>query len=591
MFAFAVVAQFFVVASFAASAIDYSHDYCQIKFETGSPAADNVVEPGQNFSASFLVYNGSPSVNGSSQELWPSASGAAPASTRFKLVPWNGSSYDTTWSAGNEANVAPYTAELYGGTNSGYGYVIGRLNNVDARTGLGNGSYKAPAAEGTYPFKFRLKQAGGSWHPTAICSVNIQVKKAATTQPPSGPRTNPHVCNKPYPALLKSGDRNNVAGRTDQCVTALQYALQSASQNYSAPALTGVIDAATVQYIKYFQGFFGLAQTGQLDSKGMDDITKVFGPFKSGSTTQPPDTRSPNPYVCNKAYPTISLGYRDKVGRSDQCVSAVQYNLKAALSTLQVNGVVDSTTERAIKNFQAFLKLPVTGVLPPDQVELVGKALGAFKTSTTSTTRKLHIVIAGANYTDQVTFDRASSSAAGQIISTPPYSTRKDVIVIHKVRLERPVTCAADPANPGRAVSCDPANVASQLSAAGVTADKVVTLWGDAPSAGAFGVAMINGKYATASSATAALHELSHLMGLWDEYAYSGTSGSQRATANCKDDSPNPFWQPTDQQFNTCMYGNWRRGSQSNIMNIYGASTFSPPAVRVINSTIDNYVK
>lgn len=613
LLALAAIVPFSLIAAFAATPVDYSRDNCSIIFATGSPAADGVLKPGETFGASFSVYNGSPIVNGSSQELWPSASGPTPTDKRYKLVPSTGSNYDTTWTAGNPANVTPYTAELYGGANSSFGYLIGNVAGNDARTGLGNGTgYKAPATPGTYTFKFQLKQAGGSWHPTAICSKNLQVKNA-DPQPPVV-RANPYICNKPYPAVMKLGVADSSAGRSDKCATAVQYALQASDPNLRVPALTGTIDASTVSIINNYKRFFGGANAtpnGQLTAAELDPFQTVFGAFKTstpggGGGGGGGGGRGANPYVCNKPYPTVKSGYKNKAdGRKDDCVSGVQYNLQAAVPSLQVTGTADAPTVAAIKNFQTFFKATADGVLTPAQVEGLATVFGPYKTDGTGggnsggsggsggggggSGKKLDIAIAGANFAGG-SFDGTAKGMIQAIIGTAPYSTYKNDIAFHVVNVGG-ITCAPyGSTGDGRDVHCDYDQVAKVLAAKGVPYDKVLvvnnnTAWGG--TAGGIG-----GQFATANlHPFIALHEFSHLMNLHDEYVYPGASYSPNtATYNCKDGKENKYWTSSDPQINGCTSSTWSRGSDINIMTTANASGFSAPAMRVLEETIKSYL-
>jgi len=208
---------------------------------------------------------------------------------------------------------------------------------------------------------------------------------------------NPYACNKPYPAL-SNGYTNTTGGRTDKCVSAVQYNLQKGAwSNAAAVKVTGTVDATTVTAIKSFQSANRLPVTGSLTAEQVTKVSEVYGAYadeRATIGTPAPPSRN-NPYICDKPYPAIDKSISDNSGgRGDKCVSAMQFDLQPLVagssgglagSSLKITGKVDTATTAAIQTYQGKYGYPKTGTLTSSELARLEVLLGAFaKTITPS---------------------------------------------------------------------------------------------------------------------------------------------------------------------------------------------------------------
>lgn len=263
------------------------------------------------------------------------------------------------------------------------------------------------------------------------------------------------------------------------------------------------------------------AMSNTAEAKRCAESKNPTSSSQSQSQTQQQEA-GPNPHTCVSPYPTLKRNDKNKsADRKDECVSAVQYNLKKGANDVAVTGTVDDKTVSAIQNFQKFFQLPVTGTLTPQQVESIATIWGPYATAEeeeeaeteVSGEGKLDVVFMG----DGVSDDAVSSAASrfgSALLAFPPYSQYKDRIAIHTIT-ERPScnnTQVDSVAGPFTSVSC---NVAQTATASGVPTDKVVVISSSVGREHAGGSSM---SISLSTSNTTFLHEMGHVMGLADEY-------------------------------------------------------------------------
>ena len=142
---------------------------------------------------------------------------------------------------------------------------------------------------------------------------------------------------------------------------------------------------------------------------------------------------------------------------------------------------------------------------------------------------------------------------------------------------------------------CNFTRIQQLIAAQNIYYNKVIIVLNNIPT---FGLTWdINGEFAIVGLEIApevALHEMSHELGLMDEYTYAGLDISDSYVGvNCYVKAPpNPVWAnkvPLNQYYKGCMLARWYRPSQHSIMTCDHYEYYNSISLDVINSTLDGY--
>lgn len=114
--------------------------------------------------------------------------------------------------------------------------------------------------------------------------------------------TNPYTCNKPYPSIIKMGTRNTTNGRTDKCVSAMQYAFNVAAGQ--SLTVDGVVGALTVNAIRNYQRLFKQPVTGEMTAAQIEVLNTLLQ-MSSTSTTSASGSNS-NAAIVEIAYQELN---------------------------------------------------------------------------------------------------------------------------------------------------------------------------------------------------------------------------------------------------------------------------------------------
>ncbi|MBP1578032.1 MAG: peptidoglycan-binding protein [Oscillospiraceae bacterium] len=156
--------------------------------------------------------------------------------------------------------------------------------------------------------------------------------------------------------------KQGAAGRD---VNILQQELNRIAQNYPAiPRITnarGVYDLETQRAVEKFQEIFSLPVTGEVDKATWYKIKRYFVGVKRLSELT---SEGLTPSEAALDYPSqLSRGSRGEGVRTIQYYLNVIAYFNPSLNTLPMDGDFGSATENAVKEFQRFYGLPVTGVV------------------------------------------------------------------------------------------------------------------------------------------------------------------------------------------------------------------------------------
>lgn len=166
----------------------------------------------------------------------------------------------------------------------------------------------------------------------------------------------------PYESFPGYTLMRGMAGRE---INILQQELNRIAQNYPAISrienVNGAFDGPTEQAVRDFQSIFDLPATGQVDKATWYKIKRYFTAVKQLGEL---DSEG---LTFNEA----ALGYPERLerGSSGAGVSAVQYLLAViayfnpSLEQVKVDGEFGASTENAVKAFQRFYGLEVSGVV------------------------------------------------------------------------------------------------------------------------------------------------------------------------------------------------------------------------------------
>lgn len=165
--------------------------------------------------------------------------------------------------------------------------------------------------------------------------------------------------NESYPGRpLKIGDSGND-------VRIIQNQLNSISKNY--PAInyivmpSGVFDTVTENAVKKFQEIFFLPITGQVDKATWYKIKRYFIGVRRLTEL--------NSIGITVEEANLPFETELKIGDSGQSVTALQYYLNVIayfngnLNSLPIDSVFGEQTNNAVKVFQQYFSLPVTGIV------------------------------------------------------------------------------------------------------------------------------------------------------------------------------------------------------------------------------------
>ncbi len=154
-------------------------------------------------------------------------------------------------------------------------------------------------------------------------------------------------------------------GIANREVNILQQELNRIAQNYPAISridnVNGVFDEATERAVRDFQSVFDLPVTGQVDKATWYAIKRYFTAVKRLSELNSEGL----------SYTEAALEYPERLetGSQGAGVSALQYLLSVIayfnpdLNTVSIDGDFGSSTENAVKEFQRFYGLEVSGVV------------------------------------------------------------------------------------------------------------------------------------------------------------------------------------------------------------------------------------
>ena len=175
-----------------------------------------------------------------------------------------------------------------------------------------------------------------------------------------------------YPGRpLKIGDSGND-------VKIIQNQLNSISKNY--PAInyiimpSGVFDTQTENAVKKFQEIFFLPVTGQVDKATWYKIKRYFVGVRRLTEL--------NSIGITVAEAALPFETELKQGDSGQSVTAIQYYLNVIayfngnLNTMPIDSVFGEQTTNAVKVFQQYFSLPVTGIVDRDTWNKITDAYG-----------------------------------------------------------------------------------------------------------------------------------------------------------------------------------------------------------------------
>lgn len=132
------------------------------------------------------------------------------------------------------------------------------------------------------------------------------------------------------------------------------------NQNLEPVPLSGFFDAATVDAVQRFQGFYGLPVTGVVDDDTWNVISRIYTETVASL---------PEGYQGNNAklYPGyfLSIGMRNENVRDLQTyLSLIGRNI-AAVPEIPVTGYYGEQTENAVSEFQRLYGIPVSGAVGP----------------------------------------------------------------------------------------------------------------------------------------------------------------------------------------------------------------------------------
>ena len=132
------------------------------------------------------------------------------------------------------------------------------------------------------------------------------------------------------------------------------------NQNLAPVPLSGIFDAATIDAVERFQGFYGLPVTGIVDTATWNVISRIYTETVASL---------PEGYQGNNAklYPGyfLSLGIRNSsVSDLQTYLSFLGRNI-SALPEIPVTGYYGEQTQNAVSEFQRLYGLPVSGAVGP----------------------------------------------------------------------------------------------------------------------------------------------------------------------------------------------------------------------------------
>ncbi len=134
-------------------------------------------------------------------------------------------------------------------------------------------------------------------------------------------------------------------------------ALSFADEQLERIAIDGIFDENTERAVAIFQRTRGLPETGIVDKNTWDAIYKEYSELLRQTD------RSPSVNF----FPKAPENYEAAIGDEHAFISLVQLLLRElsvvfdSFPEIEVNGVFDSATENAVREFQKASGLPITG--------------------------------------------------------------------------------------------------------------------------------------------------------------------------------------------------------------------------------------
>lgn len=177
------------------------------------------------------------------------------------------------------------------------------------------------------------------------------------------------VRNAPVGGVFESWPGYDLTpGMAGRNVNILQQELNRIAQNYPAiPRIVnarGVYNNETVRAVEKFQEIFNLPVTGIVDKATWYKIKQYFVGVKRLSELT---SEGLTPQEAALQYPEqLALGNKGEGVRTIQYYLNVIAYFNPQLNTLPMDGDFGTTTENAVKEFQRFYGLPVTGVVDRD---------------------------------------------------------------------------------------------------------------------------------------------------------------------------------------------------------------------------------
>ena len=159
---------------------------------------------------------------------------------------------------------------------------------------------------------------------------------------------------RPFDIELKLGDEGYE-------VTALQYYLKLIGDTYtevSPTEITGKFDEKTKKSVEQLQKLVGLEPTGIARLTTVRQIENIYEKILE---TIPPDTV--------KRYPDLYPGFILSLGSTDPNVTKIQTDLNliskndSSIPPVEVTGIYDDQTDRAVRVIQQRYDIPITGVV------------------------------------------------------------------------------------------------------------------------------------------------------------------------------------------------------------------------------------
>lgn len=208
----------------------------------------------------------------------------------------------------------------------------------------------------------------------------------------------------------------------------------------------------------------------------------------------------------------------------------------------------------------------------------------------------LDITILQDQFTNMQSFENYANQIIAYFLTIDPYQQNAASIRFSIVQNPNPLECVSGTVIV-RAIHCNNALVLAAATNAGVPFDKIIVIVNRSDSGGSADA--VGGIIATTTVGSqfrkTVVHEVAHLLDLWDEYLLDNNPGitSTIAYRNCFTGTPPASeWQgivTSDQHFQTCRHPNWYRSSYDSLMRSLEANSFNTVSKNILVSEINRY--